>query len=643
MKKIIQFLFPALLLCCWSCSEGEDSLSTQYPIIESGKYVLNLEAVGGQTTLTITTKSTWTASVSPNEKWVKVFPTNGGKGTHTLTVTAQPNEEIEARKATLSIESGNTETVTVNQKGAKETMLLTEHEYTVENTGDTLTVELKSNIKYEIIWPDVDWISEVSGRAMSSYTHYIGVSPNKTLHDRHAQIIFRSKVSDLADTLKIIQLRKEKADYSNPQNEREALEALYRATNGTEWTNDDNWGSDRPLNEWYGISTDSHGLVENISLSGNNLTGYIPEEIGYFQNLRHLDLSYNPIEGKLPDALFTLSNLGHIGLASTKCTGNMSQICQLTNLSYILLYGSSITGPIPEEIKNLKNLWFLGLQGSPIGGSIPASIGELPNLQHMYIAHCQLEGRIPESIGNMPELITIGFDNNNLTGNIPGEMFNAPKLEYIDLSNNQLEGNIPDEIANLENVWFLGTHSNSNLTDLPQATSLLQLPCWQYSWWVMIHDTGIKAPIEEQLIPGPSFEVIDFEGNTIVSNEEYSKNKYTVLIQWDPTQEKSKKIIPTVVSLYKAYANKGLGIIGWCREAQDKMEQIEDYISKEQITWRNFNSSGDNNIYRVYSEYPIGEGGFTLHVVNSDNRVVFSSLVTDVNTLPDFLEEAFGE
>ena len=741
MNKIIKFLFPALLICCWGCSSDSKEEIIPTPEPENTKIEITsnqpvMEQTGGTATVSFTTNAAWTASVSATTTWITVSPASGGKGTHTLTVTTVENDTYDERNASVTIKAGNvsknftvtqkqknaltvtsnkveleaeggefsievkanvdvsykieeaakewimesksrglstttlmfksknneseetrqatitlkggdnlTETVTVYQAGKeKEILLLTQKEYTVDSEGDTLTVELKSNTEYEMVWPEVDWVSEASSRAVSSYTHYIAVAPNETYSHRKTQIVFRSKTSEMVDTLSIFQSGKEKKHYSTPQNDRDALVILFDAMNGKEWNNQTNWGSNKPLNEWYGVETDTEGNVTQLYLWYNNLSGYIPDEIGYLKNLTHLVLSGNySLEGELPDALFTLPNLEDLCLDNTKCTGNMSQICQLKNLSYIDLSNSSITGPIPEEINQLTNLGYLHLQGSHIGGCIPETIGELPSLSHMYIASCQLEGRIPESIGNMPELRVIGFDNNNLTGNIPRRMFYAPKLEYIGLNNNQLEGNIPDEIANLKNVWCFTTHSNPNLTSLPQSTSLLQLPCWPYSWWVMIHDTGIKAPIEEEIIPGPFFRVIDFKGDSIIANEEYKKNRHTILVQWNPTEEKSQNVIPTVVSLYKKYANKGLGVIGWCIGAEDKMEQIEDYISKEQITWRNFNSSGENNIYRVYSEYPIGASGFTLHVVNSNRRVVFSSLVSDVDTLSDFIEKALAE
>ena len=46
---------------------------------------------------------------------------------------------------------------------------------------------------------------------------------------------------------------------------RDALAALYRATDGPNWKNNSNWLSDRPFGEWYGVVSDGRGRVTNWS------------------------------------------------------------------------------------------------------------------------------------------------------------------------------------------------------------------------------------------------------------------------------------------------------------------------------------------------------------------------------------------
>lgn len=61
--------------------------------------------------------------------------------------------------------------------------------------------------------------------------------------------------------------------YFDENNERECLIEMYHNTNGENWLNDNNWCSEKPLSEWYGITTDPNGHVIGISLNSNNLTG----------------------------------------------------------------------------------------------------------------------------------------------------------------------------------------------------------------------------------------------------------------------------------------------------------------------------------------------------------------------------------
>ena len=54
--------------------------------------------------------------------------------------------------------------------------------------------------------------------------------------------------------------------------ERDALVALYRATNGNSWDEKQGWCTNAPLSEWHGVKV-SEGRVVALDLRQNNLQG----------------------------------------------------------------------------------------------------------------------------------------------------------------------------------------------------------------------------------------------------------------------------------------------------------------------------------------------------------------------------------
>ena len=86
---------------------------------------------------------------------------------------------------------------------------------------------------------------------------------------------------------------------------RAALEALYDSTTGRSWTNDANWKSERPLNDWFGVTATEADTVTNLGLEGNNLVGVLPAEVGDLGNLEWLELDKNQLSGAVPPELGT--------------------------------------------------------------------------------------------------------------------------------------------------------------------------------------------------------------------------------------------------------------------------------------------------------------------------------------------------
>ena len=88
-----------------------------------------------------------------------------------------------------------------------------------------------------------------------------------------------------------------------PDPDREALIALYNATDGQNRTANHNWLTDAPIDDWYGVEVDPQGHVVELILSGNQLSGEIPPELGNLAKLTRLILSGNQLNGCVPASL----------------------------------------------------------------------------------------------------------------------------------------------------------------------------------------------------------------------------------------------------------------------------------------------------------------------------------------------------
>ena len=84
--------------------------------------------------------------------------------------------------------------------------------------------------------------------------------------------------------------------------------ALYNATNGADWRRNDNWLTDAPVGEWYGVTTDVSGRVTVLKIVDNRLSGEIPVELGSLANLEVLNLRPNQLSGCIPAGLWNVVN-----------------------------------------------------------------------------------------------------------------------------------------------------------------------------------------------------------------------------------------------------------------------------------------------------------------------------------------------
>ena len=141
--------------------------------------------------------------------------------------------------------------------------------------------------------------------------------------------------------------------------DREALGALYHATDGDNWSRNDGWLTDAPLGEWFGVQVNDEGQIVGLRFSRNNLHGSLPPELGALSEVTHsFDFRGNQLTGPIPPELGELSRLGHFHLGRNQLTGPIPlELGNLVNVSYMVLSGNSdLSGPLPRTFLNLQAL-----------------------------------------------------------------------------------------------------------------------------------------------------------------------------------------------------------------------------------------------------------------------------------------------
>lgn len=289
------------------------------------------------------------------------------------------------------------------------------------------------------------------------------------IENQTGEIIFNGSLSveDVADNFEVVSGLKinshswetyyEDCSYRD----RLALMSLYNATDGPNWANNTNWGSNEPLSTWYGIAVNSNGCVHSINLPNKGLNGSLPEEIEDLSSMVVLNLSNNQLTGSIPNSIGNISNLAYLYLYGNSLTGSIpNSIGELSNLLVLQINHNQLSGIIPSEMGNLSSILHLILNNN-LFTDIPSSIGNLSTLEKLHLQGNQLNSSIPDSLGNLSSLKELLLNNNLLTGSMPSALGDLSSLTHMKLQYNQLTGSIPSNFSNLNNASSLDFRYNN--------------------------------------------------------------------------------------------------------------------------------------------------------------------------------------
>ena len=273
---------------------------------------------------------------------------------------------------------------------------------------------------------------------------------------------------------------------SGLENDWRALVALYEATDGANWSENANWSNvdtmptAEELDAWYGVTV-SNGRVTGLSLSGNQLTGPVPPELGNLASLELLSLDDNELTGPVPPELGNLASLEELSLSGNQLTGPVPpELGKLSSLEWLHLSGNQLTGPVPPELGKLSSLEWLHLSGNQLTGPVPPELGKLSSLEWLYLSGNELTGWVPPELGNLASLELLLLDDNELTGPVPPELGKLSSLEWLSLHDNELTGPVPPELGKLSSLEWLYLQDNQLTDALPSSLVRLSSLAWFY-------------------------------------------------------------------------------------------------------------------------------------------------------------------
>ena len=119
--------------------------------------------------------------------------------------------------------------------------------------------------------------------------------------------------------------------------------------------------SEQPLGSDADVSTTANATALDLSNKGLTAT---PSWVFDRTSLETLDLSGNDLAGALPSQIGHLINLRTLNASHNRMTGVPAEIGQLQHLEYLDLSYNQLTG-LPHELGNLQQLRILNLTGNP--------------------------------------------------------------------------------------------------------------------------------------------------------------------------------------------------------------------------------------------------------------------------------------
>ncbi|XP_071697248.1 protein STRUBBELIG-RECEPTOR FAMILY 1-like isoform X2 [Rutidosis leptorrhynchoides] len=183
-------------------------------------------------------------------------------------------------------------------------------------------------------------------------------------------------------------------------------------------------GGDPCAEGWQGVQCVNSNIT-GIILNGANLGGELGENLGAFVSIIQIDLSNNHIGGRIPSNLPLTIKI--LMLSGNQLTGSIpDSVSLLGQMTDLLLSNNHLTGVIPDSFQQLTPLTNLDLSANNLSGPLPSSMANLSSLTTLHLQDNHLI-RVLDVLQDLP-LISLDVENNLFSGPIPSKLLDIPNF-----------------------------------------------------------------------------------------------------------------------------------------------------------------------------------------------------------------------